>query len=54
MVQFLITVHKKFKDRFCEVWKIRLVFNMSRNHIPEAASQYWDLSLPFESGADRV
>ena len=59
MVQFLITVHKMFKNGFFEACKIRLVFDMGRHHIPEAASQwYWErpstLRLLFESGADKV
>lgn len=41
-----------------EVYKIKLAFNMSRHHIPETASRYWErsciLGLPFKSGADKA
>ena len=40
MVHFLITVHKMFKNGFFKACKSRLVFNMGRQHIPEAASRY--------------
>jgi len=38
MVQLLITVHEMFKNGCSEAVKVRLVFDMGRHHIPEAAS----------------
>ena len=40
MVQFLITVHKMFKNGIFEACKVRLVFEMGGHDIPEAASRY--------------
>ena len=60
MVQFLVTLHKMFKNYFCfEDCKSRLVFNMGRHHLPEVGSRYWEIpstlkSPLFKSGADKV